>query len=353
MGKIVKFILSITILLIILVVAVLSFSWYNYNRWVKSVDTALQDRVFSWASTDMFFSTDSWSIRRTGNTFMSIPEWYIVTLSADYTKWLEEEKNPSDFPYFQYLSDMWYMYGRITAIMDGKIPRDYEYHTMVQVIGLSTTLEFWLKATYEMTVWRISSFFWYDTEEDRYYREFSRKYVKFILLRPWYEFPFRESRESFQLTDYTIRSIERFAITKLELYLKEKYAKVIEDAAHENFAVPDIWTSIAWKFSKQTIGGSWSKIEVMTWGIRIPRYYPFTEIFPEIITNKDNTVYSIAWNKYIVSEFLTSKQDQDAFLSLSIPIEPKIFRSYYFTSIDWLKTIISNPRSTLIHIYDF
>ncbi|GAB0174962.1 MAG: hypothetical protein HHAS10_08410 [Candidatus Altimarinota bacterium] len=353
MGKIFKVILHLVLFIIIVVIIVLSFSWYNYNRGVKSVDIGLQERIFSGVSIDNIFSTDTGSIRRTGNTFMSIPEWYIVTLSADYTKWLEEGKNPSDFPYFHYLSDMWYMYGRITAIMDGKIPRDYEYHTMVQVIGLSTTLEFGSKAIYELTLGRITSFFGYNTQEDRYYRDFSRKYVNFILLRPWYEFPFRELREGFRLREYSIRGIERFAIISIELYLKEKYAKLIEDAAHSNFATPDIWTSLEGNFSKKTISTLGLKAEEMTGGIRIPRYYPFTEIFPDIIENRENRVYSIAGNKYIVSEFLGAEQDTNAFLSFPLPTEPKIFRSYYFTSIDGLKTNLSNPKSTLIHIYDF
>jgi hypothetical protein len=82
------------------------------------------------------------------------------------------------------------MYGKITAIMDGTIPRDSEYHTMVQVIGVSTTLEFGLKSFYESTIGRMTAWSRYDTDEDQYYHAISRKYVDFILLRPWYEFDF-------------------------------------------------------------------------------------------------------------------------------------------------------------------
>lgn len=49
---------------------------------------------------------------------MSIPEWYIVSISDDYTRFLELGNNPSDFPYFSYINDYWRMYGEISHILD-------------------------------------------------------------------------------------------------------------------------------------------------------------------------------------------------------------------------------------------
>ena len=102
------------------------------------------------------FVTDSGSIRRTWNTLMSIPEWYIVSISDDYTRFLELGNNPSDFPYFSYINDYWRMYGEISHILDvAWVSHDSEYHTMVRVIGVSTALEFSIKGIYENTLLRL------------------------------------------------------------------------------------------------------------------------------------------------------------------------------------------------------
>jgi hypothetical protein len=110
------------------------FSYYNYSRGYTSITDIERGSLFSGMTQDSIILTDTPTSRRTGNTFMSVPEWYIVSISSDYTLWLESGKNPSDFPYWQYLVDYWFIYGKITALMDGMIPRDSEYHTMVQVI---------------------------------------------------------------------------------------------------------------------------------------------------------------------------------------------------------------------------
>lgn len=175
--------------------------------------------------------TDTGSSRRTGNTFMSIPECYIVSISDDYTLWLEKGNNPSDFPYWGYLKDYWSIYGKITALMDDTIPRDYEYHTMVRVIGMSTTFEFGLKSLYENSAGRILSMLSYQSHIDRFYTESFRRYVDFILLRPWYEFTYEKERnimnsmrDNEENIARKIRGFERYLLYLGEFSIKSIYA---------------------------------------------------------------------------------------------------------------------------------
>lgn len=223
---------------------IISFSYFHYHRGYQSVLQSDRNTIISALSGSQIIREDTGYSRRTGNTLMSIPEWYIVTLSDDYTQWLEQGKNPSDFPYISYLCDYWSMYGKITAMMDGVIPHDEEYHTMVRVIGLSTTLEFGLKALYENTMGRLTSFQGYNTSEDRYYTSSSRRYVRFILLKPWYLFDYTAEKDNFHLQSYSLRSLERYGFYMMEFFIKKQYASLIEKATRSAYAVPDIWTFV-------------------------------------------------------------------------------------------------------------
>lgn len=303
-----------------------------------------------------FIITDSWSIRRTGNTFLSIPEWYIVSISDDYTTWLELWKNPSDFPYLQYLKDYWIMYGKITAIMDENIPRDYEYHTMVQVIWVSTTLEFWLKAVYENSIWRVTSFFSWKTPVDAYYADTSRKYVDFILLRPWYEFNYTEAIRglNYQTWASMIRSTERYLLYYVEFFIKKFYAKFIEDAAKSNFAIPDIWTMVWGDFAADISSIDPKNINISLDGIKVTRYYPFTEILPKIIEFPGTNISNIAGNKKIIIQTITS--DSETVLSLfsfTIPIDSSKKRNFIFLEPENIKNILNDEKMKISHIYDF
>lgn len=332
------------------------FSYHYYNIWYNSVSKDEKINVFSWITQLDIILTDSGSIRRTGNTFMSIPEWYIVSISDDYTTWLEAWKNPSDFPYWQYLEDYWVMYGKITSIMDGTIARDYEYHTMVKVIGVSTTLEFWLKAIYESSIGYITSLFSWSTSTDMYYTHVSRKYVDFILLRPWYEFDYSQaiSELKYDFSNSTIRSTERFCIYYIEFSIKKFYAKIIEDATHSSFAIPDIWTEIHGEFSTGVLLIDNKNIVLTKNGIKVSRYYPFTTILPKVITYSGSKIQDIAGNKKVVVEFISPISFWfSSIFSFPIPIDTSKKRDFLFINPENIASLSDDKEFKISHIYDF
>lgn len=356
-GKICIYILG-WILIILLSIAI--FSYYNYSRGYTSVTDIERGSLFSDMTQDSIILTDTPTSRRTGNTFMSVPEWYIVSISSDYTLWLESGKNPSDFPYWQYLVDYWVIYGKITALMDGTIPRDSEYHTMVQVIWVSTTLELGLKSIYENTIWRLTSLFSYNTPEDQYFTSISRKYVDFILLRPWYEFDYGSAlawlSQELPHSDNPslIRSTERRIIIGWEFFLKKQYAKIIENATKWAFAIPDINTTIQGDLPANlwTID---TRIRSLSGQITVPRYYPFTEIVPKILSDTGVKIDTIAGNHKVVISTVsdTSYTHDDIWLSIANPIDASKKRVFYYSQIPEMTQIIQDSHTSLEHIYDF
>lgn len=249
------------------------------------------------------------------------------------------------------------MYGKITAIMDEKIPRDYEYHTMVQVIWVSTTLEFWLKAIYEYTIWRITSLWSCNTPIDRYYTEISRKYVDFILLRPWYEFNYTDAIMGLQYDTWSslVRSTERYLLYYGEFFIKKLYAKIIENAAKSSFATPDIWTGVRGNFPVDVASVDPKNINITHDGIKITRYYPFTEILPKILELPLINIADIAGNKKIVIETISSSGEISTWsiFSFNVPIDASKKRNYIYLKPESIKNYMNSSSAKITHIYDF
>lgn len=355
-GILIKALLILLGIILCILIGIGVFSYVEYQAWYRDVSMDEKLEFKRKMENQVMILSDTWSLRRTGNTLMSIPEWYIVSISDDYTTWLESWKNPSDFPYWQYLSDYWTLYGKITALMDGTIPRDYEYHTMVRVIWLSTTLEFWLKSFYEMSTWRVSSFISYESAMDKFYSESSRRYVDFILLRPWYEFDYARELTLFApiKTPHFLRNLERWIVYKIEYSLKDSYAHIIEEAAHSNFAIPDVYTTVEWDFSRvESSSLSWVIVSD-TWSIKIPRYHPFTEILPKIL-RWSTQITKIAWNQFIVSEFRTKNPDTIAssLIRIQVPIQEWDYRVFSLDAVSELTEAYWSLQNNLVHIYDF
>ncbi len=357
LKKCIKYLLFLLIILSLFLGAI--FLW-GYILYSESYDTPLTksqvEAVELIRSQNDIFVTDSWSIRRTGNTLMSIPEWYIVSISDDYTRFLELGNNPSDFPYFSYINDYWKMYGAISHILDTAwVPRDSEYHTMVRVIGISTALEFSIKGIYENTLGRLVGYIsGYATSFDRSYTQISRAYVDFILLRPWYEYDFTHAYDIFssEWVIQDLRTFERYVIYGFELRLKSFYAHLIEDATHKQFALPDQYTTLSGSFISSSSWNTDPKTIFKT-ELKIPRYYPFTQTYPDLLRSEENRIDSIAGNKIITTEYKMKIRTENALLSIPSHIDPQITRSFYLDPID-----ISNQRmhtfpAFLSHIYDF
>ena len=126
-------------------------------------------------------------------TLLTLPEWYLVFNPLEYALFLESGRNPSDFPFLKSIDEYWSLYDRVNVLADEMYPANFEYQTMLWVIGVSTTAEFVAKGAYENTFGRLTR--WLagaDTEEDLIIQEAHRAYSDLIYTKPWYEFPFAD-----------------------------------------------------------------------------------------------------------------------------------------------------------------
>lgn len=82
--------------------------------------------------------------RSHSQTFLTFPEWFLVFSPEEFASQMKE-KEAHHFPYFRHLSQFWGSYLSIInrTKQDEKI--NFEYHVMIMVIGLSTSVEYFLK----------------------------------------------------------------------------------------------------------------------------------------------------------------------------------------------------------------
>lgn len=177
-------------------------------------------------------------------TYLTFPEWFLVFSPAEYADWLEHH-SPTRFPFFAHIHQFWSAYSHVIAATRGRYPFNGEYHTMICVIGVSTTVEYTIKGTYDTLVGRLSQLGLpaNATPEDRLAAGVERDYVNFIRVEPWYKFDFvtplhRLWSDTPWWGPHPLRKWERRYALSSEWLVKAAYGWLLGKATHEAYAVP-------------------------------------------------------------------------------------------------------------------
>jgi hypothetical protein len=190
-----------------------------------------------------------------------------------------------------------------------------EYHTMIVVIGASTTVEYGLKGTYETLVGRLSELGAppLSTPEDRLAANVARDYVDFIRVRPWYEFDFvRPLRALWRGTPsrgpHLLRKWERRYLLTSEWAAKAGYAWVIGKATHSAFDVAGATTQAVVENYPRAATSALPHAQLLASDgamarVALPRYQDFTPyaatiargggVFREIAGNRGDVLVSV------------------------------------------------------------
>jgi FAD/FMN-containing dehydrogenase len=173
--------------------------------------------------------------RDEAQSILTVPEWYLVFNPKEYADFLEAGKNPSDFPFYTSIDEYWKLYDRSMKLVSAAYPENNEYNTMLQVIGVSITLEYTAKMLYENTVGRVFSWFSNGTpsDDEKVIFQAQRAYSDFIYDKAWYEFKFlpwvtKVWTVSNSAESNWFRKVERKLFFTTEFIFKAGYAKLIE-----------------------------------------------------------------------------------------------------------------------------
>ncbi|OUR65986.1 hypothetical protein A9Q79_02695 [Methylophaga sp. 42_25_T18] len=306
-------------------------------------------------------------------TVLTIPEWYLVFNPLEYAEFLEAGNNPSNFPFMASLDEYWTLYDRAVSVSESYNVDNSEYMSMLQVIGISTTVEYMFKGLYENTIGRFTR--WTanneDTEEDKIIAQAQRAYSDLIFDEAWYMFNFGEWIGRIWVdTDIFgknfIRKLERKLFFTGEYGFKVIYAKLIGAASQATYehgdgliyliaTVPDAIkdelpenVGIVYEESGNTL-------------ISVPRWGAFTETVPKLVS-QGVSISEISGNKKIAVSYITDTETKLEPTTSVTLFESKIVSSSDITRrvvmvdvsmLGELLTELVNGGSKLEHIYDY
>jgi FAD/FMN-containing dehydrogenase len=238
-------------------------------------------------------STTSEYFRPFDNAYLSLPEWYIVYSAEEYARVLHDSL-PSHFNYSQANFDYWSQYNTVTGLTTSSTHNNSDYILVLNIIGVSFSLENVVKEVYENTVGRVCEWLAGNTQvpEDVYAGHVAQAYATFIYDYPWYDFPYAtyfkdlwsvhaDRKYSF---GQNIRRGERRVFLSLEYGAKSVYAALIRAATHAKFGVQD---DIVYAIATSDGGASYYLLSA-------PHYQPFTRALVErMAAEKGNDKFSV------------------------------------------------------------
>ncbi len=221
-------------------------------------------------------------------TYLTVPEWFLVFSPEEYASYLGSGAAPSEFPFWGHIRQFWRSYAAVSAASAEHYPINWGYHVMVLVIGTSTTLEYGLKSAYEILIGRLAELTRRGpaVAEERLAAEVARDYVSFILTAPWYEFDFAARLEELWRTTPwwgadPVRKWERRYVLTSEYAAKAAYAWLIGTLTRLGYAPPSPHTAVIVRDMPAVATRLLPQLEVLREDgagrslIRVPRYAPF------------------------------------------------------------------------------
>ena len=265
---------------------------------------------------DSAYSTSD--LRNESNTYLTIPEWYIVYASEEYANFIKD-RGPSGFPYLPALGEYWCSYSH-TTILSQKYPLDSGEHFLLWVIGTSFTAEEIAKSAYENTIGRVTE--WIggsQTKEDIFAQRVAAEYGEFLNTIPWYQFPFKTRlgelwSEVPLLGAHPLRKLERRAFLTFEYGFKAAYGALIRKGTAGAYAPEILSTEAIVNTLPSTVLSAHpeititKKLDATHQLVSLPRYKPFSDLLPTLAKAGVHFV-SIAGNHEIVISLESTSTD--------------------------------------------
>ncbi|KPA21381.1 hypothetical protein shim_20850 [Shimia sp. SK013] len=255
--------------------------------------------------------------RPESRTLMTYPEWHIVHAYDDYATVIATN-DPHDFGFFSAIGGFWSSLCDLSRQSAHLGPVDSGTKQMVYVIGVSFTAELALKALYEETFGRVTT--WIRGSDhaalDTLTAHQAAEYAQFLQQVPWYKWHFGEDATALATTPSEgFRDTERRLAVGLEYRAKAAYAGVIAQAV-ENVGADALTLRMVVDAKGRDLS-AYDAVEVVGSSdaltiLQTPRYRTLTHLLAEMA--KDGVQFiEIAGNDDIMfTTIAPSSQTQDA-----------------------------------------
>ena len=319
------------------------------------------------ATSSQATNTDPRNYSRTLSTF---PEWYIVYSAQEYSDFTARGGRPSQFPYFAAIQQYWDALDAIKISLDGT-EIDPESLSVLQVIGISFTIEYGIIGAYEKTIGLAFELLNFNkkTTEDYTTDSIAEQYSDSLLQTPWYDFSYHQAVgtlwKSWGWSSLSPRGLERRIIFTLGYHLKGAYASLLGKVAEANFGYVGYTTSIITQnIDTATLASipAITSVEATTTGVTAlaPRYRAFTDTVKQVVA-AGGTIIDIQGNSEILLSFVTAQNNSCALPGqtiFSLPVltntkEARIGQLISVTELDLTLKQLSDCNIAVEHIYDY
>ena len=302
-------------------------------------------------------------------TFLTFPEWFLVHSPAEQAEDFNR-RTASQFPYTDHVSQVWGSYAVINEQIKDHFPHNAEYHMMIKVIGVSSTVEYWLRQAYELVIGRITDTGKPVTAEDQFNQQYMQDYVHFIHESPWYLFDFTAQlgklwSDTPWWGDHLFRKLERRYVLTSELMVKAAYGYLIGLGTRELYGVAAPTTAVVVtglsldQLSEFQVKASFSTDKHLVY---LPRYRPFRQaamslakqggVFAEIAGNDSAILLSVLTDRgWQIQDPLVQRV-----FTQPIPADDQRQRVALVTPVPHLHQLLlalNEQDIVLEHVYDF
>jgi hypothetical protein len=310
--------------------------------------------------------------RKLDSTYFTFPEWYIVYSFEDFGRFLDRG-NESAFNYASHILGFWRSFCTINRAVPATGESRFEVKLMIYVIGISYSVEYVIKGSYENTIGRVAE--WIRgaarTPQDDYARAVLQDYAAFLYTVPWYKYPFGEKLRGLMAisapTPSRVRTWERDFALGADYFIKIGYAWLIQKAldASGDDAARDIMFVVATvppaTLAKEprirpirALTSEWQLVQA-------PRYKALTDIVQSLLDQGQN-VLEIAGNREIFITVIAPKttkldvKDTTVLFSLDLDARPGFRRAGLRAKVDRLVDINRDLKASGVsieHFYDY
>lgn len=306
-------------------------------------------------------------------TYLTLPEWYIVYSAEEYAAFIERDA-PSKFPYLGSIWQYWDSTYRICGITRDKYPLNSGYHVMLAVIGPSYTAEYLVKGAYENTVGRLTE--WIGggarTPEEDYAAAVGKDYGRFIHTIPWYDYPFAEKLRGLWTNTALIgpnpvRKIERKVALSLEYGFKAAYGAAMSAASTALYGELESQVfAIASGVNEDLLTREpelklIKRIDAAQALVALPHYEAFTQLVPRL-TRRGLRFVEIADSDDIMltalapSTWVYNVPNSELLFSLALPTDQNTRRLAINVPVKHLHSVLEKLEAEgarLEHLYDY
>lgn len=306
-------------------------------------------------------------------TYLTLPEWYLVFNPKEYADYLIAGNNPSDFPFFGSIKEYWKLYDRVIILTKDVYPENSQYKIILFFIGVSATAQYMTKGLYEGTIgrftyWTVSG----STPEDRLIQLAHKAYSNFIYSEPWHKFPFFKWIDKIW-TDTpffganVIRKLERKIFFTLEFGFKSVYAKLMGYGAQTSNKKSDKLVKMHVIMDPKEIVKIDNRVKIVhDFGnnnliISVPHWGEFTEIIPKL-ANAGVDFIEISGNDDILVTITVHETKKETIQNAQFLFRSRIMtgnhknRLVYSVKVNLLTKFINalNKHDMVLeHIYDY